>query len=174
MIETSKSHWAAEMKALLLEIKVAVDEAREDGRKKLRPCRKEEYLRRYDAEIEQAKKLYGTLSRKKGRTKRPQPAESVIRAAARKLACRLDERREEILLFMQDFSVPCNNNQAERDLRMLKVKQKISGCFRTEKGAAEFCRLRSYLSTMKKQGRGVMEIIKSVFTGKGIMPALRC
>ena len=98
----------------------------------------------------------------------------MIRAAARKLACRLDERREEILLFMQDFSVPFNNNQAERDLRMLKVKQKISGCFRTEKGAAEFCRLRSYLSTMKKQGRGVMEIIKSVFTGKSIMPALRC
>ena len=66
VIETSKSHWAAEMKALLLEIKVAVDEAREDGRKKLRPCRKEEYLRRYDAEIEQAKKLYGTLAGRKG------------------------------------------------------------------------------------------------------------
>jgi transposase len=57
---------------------------------------------------------------------------------------------------------------------MLKVKQKISGCFRTEGGAAEFCRLRSYVSTMKKQGRGVMETIKSLMTGKALMPALRC
>ena len=57
---------------------------------------------------------------------------------------------------------------------MLKVKQKISGCFRTESGAAEFCRLRSYVSTMKKQGRGVMETIKSLMAGKALMPALRC
>ncbi len=57
---------------------------------------------------------------------------------------------------------------------MLKVKQKISGCFRTERGAAEFCRLRSYISTMKKQGHGVMETIKSLFAGKALMPALRC
>jgi transposase len=61
-----------------------------------------------------------------------------------------------------------------RDLRMLKVKQKIAGCFRTEQGAAEFCRLRSYLSTMKKQGRGVMEAISSLCAGKVLMPALRC
>jgi len=66
------------------------------------------------------------------------------------------------------------NNQAERDLRMLKVKQKISGCFRTERGAEEFCRLRGYLSTMKKQGWGVMEAIKSLTAGKVLMPELRC
>jgi transposase len=174
VIETSKPAWAVEMKALLLKIKVAVDEARESGRKKLPPCREEEFLRKYDAEIEQARKLYGTLQRKKGRTKKPQPAESVIRAAARKLASRLSNKREEILLFMQDFSVPFDNNQSERDLRMLKVKQKISGCFRTEKGAEEWCRLRNYFSTMRKQGRGVMETIRSVFAGKRIIPALRC
>lgn len=62
----------------------------------------------------------------------------------------------------------------ERDLRMPKVKQKVSGCFHTEKGADEWCRLRSYISTMKKQGRGVMETIRSVFAGTPIMPALRC
>jgi transposase len=86
----------------------------------------------------------------------------------------LDAKREEILLFIEDFAVPFDNNQAERDLRMLKVKQKISGCFRTEGGAAEFCRLRSYISTMKKQGRGVMETIKSLFIGAPILPVLRC
>ena len=87
---------------------------------------------------------------------------------------RLEAKREEVLLFMHDFSVPFDNNQSERDLRMLKVKQKVSGCFRTERGAAEFCRLRSYVSTMKKQGRGVMDVIRSLTAGKIIMPELRC
>jgi len=73
---------------------------------------------------------------------------------------------------MNDFRVPFDNNQAERDLRMLKVKQKISGCFRTGLGAAEFCRVRSYVSTMKKQGRGVMETISSVFAGQTMMPLI--
>jgi len=86
----------------------------------------------------------------------------------------LEAKREEILRFMQDFSVPFDNNQSERDLRMLKVKQKISGCFRTGEGAQEWCRLRSYVATMKQQGRSVMETIKSVFAGTAIMPALRC
>jgi transposase len=95
-------------------------------------------------------------------------------AAARKLANRLSAKQEYILLFMTDFRVPFDNNQAERDLRMLKVKQKVSGCFRTEKGAEEFCRMRSYISTMKKQGHSVMETIKSVYAGKILMPALRC
>jgi hypothetical protein len=56
---------------------------------------------------------------------------------------------------------------------MLKVKQKVSGCFRTQAGAEEFCRLRGYVSTMKEQGRGVMETIGSLFAGKALMPALR-
>jgi transposase len=57
---------------------------------------------------------------------------------------------------------------------MLKVKQKVSGCFRTSEGTQQWCRLRSYVSTMQKQGRGVMETIKSVFAGMTILPALRC
>jgi transposase len=75
---------------------------------------------------------------------------------------------------MRDFTVPFENNQAERDLRMLKVKQKVSGCFRTEASAEEFCRLRSYGSTMKKQGLDVMGAIRSLFAGKALMLALRC
>src|SRR5205807_6746312 len=112
--------------------------------------------------------------RRGGRAKRRGRAESPLRAAGRKLACRLEAKRDEVLLFMQDFSVPFDNNQAERDLRMLKVKQKISGCFRTEEGAAEFCRLRSYVSTMKKQGHSVMDVIRNLMAGKVLMPALRC
>jgi transposase len=143
VIETSQPAWAAEMKALLLEIKVVVDKARESGRKKLPPCQQAKFLRKYDERSEAATKLYGTLQRKKGRAKKPPAAESPIRAAGRKLAGRLKAKRADILLFMDDFSVPFDNNQSERDLRMLKVKQKISGCFRTGVGAEEFCRLRS-------------------------------
>lgn len=173
VIETSKARWAVGMKALLLEIKAAVDKAREGGKEKLPPRLRGELLSRYDEGIKQAKKLYGTLQRR-GMAKTRKRAESPIKAAGRKLACRLEAKREEVLLFMHDFSVPFDNNQSERDLRMLKVKQKISGCFRTERGAAEFCRLRSYVSTMKKQGHGVMETIRSLFAGKVLMPALRC
>ncbi len=98
--------------------------------------------------------------------------ESPITAAARKRVNRLVAKRDEILRFMDDFRVPFDNNQSERDLRMLKVKQKISGCFRTVKGAEEFCRLRIYVSTMRKQGRGVMETISSVYAGKTMMPLI--
>ena len=174
VVETSKPKWAQEMKALLLKIKAEVKEAREKGRKKLPPRRKEEFLRKYEELVEEAKKIYGKLKRKRGRAKKPPVAESVTRAAGRKLAARLDTKREAILHFMRDFTVPFDNNQAERDLRMLKVKQKISGCFRTKSGAEEWCRMRSYVSTMKKQGRGVMEAIRSVCRGETILPVLRC
>jgi transposase len=174
VIETSKPDWAQEMKQLLLDIKAAVSKAGEIEKARLAVRQKKEFLSRYDRIVLEAGKLYEPLQRKKGRAKTRRQKESPIAAAARKLVNRLGVKRDEILLFMRDFRVPFDNNQAERDLRMLKVKQKISGCFRTEKGAEEFCRLRSYVSTMKKQGHGVMETIRSVFAGPLMMPALRC
>jgi transposase len=132
---------------------------------------KKEFLSRYDRIVFEAGKLYEPLQRKKGRAKNRRPKESPIAAAARKLVNRLGAKRDKILLFMRDFRVPFDNTQAERDLRMLKVKQKILGCFRTEKGPEEFCRMRSYVWTMKKQGHGIMEAIKSVCAGETILPA---
>ena len=174
MIETSKASWAIEMKQLLLDIKAAVSKVVEAGKKRLGLQQEKEVLSRYDGIVLEAGKLYPPLKRKKYRSKTRRPRESPIAAAARKLVNRLVAKRDEILFFMRDFRVPFDNNQAERDLRMLKVKQKVSGCFRTEKGAAEFCRMRSYVSTMKKQGHSVMETIKSVFGGKVLMPVFRC
>ncbi len=73
---------------------------------------------------------------------------------------------------MYDFDIPFDNNQAERDLRMAKVKQKISGTFRSPAGANAFTRIRGYVSTVRKQGNNALDCIKSVFTANPIDPTL--
>ena len=78
-------------------------------------------------------------------------------------------RRYGILLFVYNKEVPFDNNLAERDLRMVKLKQKISGCFRTLHGAEVFCRIRSYISTARKQEYAVLNAIKQVFLGQPLV-----
>jgi hypothetical protein len=89
-----------------------------------------------------------------------------VKQQARNLLLRRERRRAEVWRFMTDLAVPFDNNQAERDLRMIKLQQKTSGCFRTEEGAERFCRLRSYISTMRKQGQGALPALAGVCRGQ--------
>ena len=75
----------------------------------------------------------------------------------------------ETLAFMYDFNVPFDNNLAERDVRMIKVQQKISGTFRSEVGAKYFCRIRGYISTVKKQKFNVLNAIESSFLNEPVI-----
>ena len=87
----------------------------------------------------------------------------------------MNEKRDEVLRFAHDLEDPFDNNQEERDLRMIKVQQKVSGCFRSERGARKFCTIRSYLSTTRsylsttrKHGLNLMDSIKSAFAGQPV------
>ena len=144
--------WTKPFAKLLLEIKEAASEAYAAGHAQLSEGARAAYLGRYDRLVKKADKLNPQPREGRGgsgdspKRKRPPPSPT------RRLVNRLSRRREEVLRFMGDLAVPFTNNGAERDLRMVKVRQKVAGCFRTEDGARDFCRVRSYLATARKQG----------------------
>jgi transposase len=163
--EQMQRAWAGEMKQLLLDIKRAVDTAKAQNQTKLEDDAIKGYEQRYAAVLqaggEEENNHPPPATGRRGRKKQ---------SKSKNLLDRLEKYQTETLAFMDDFAVPFDNNLAERDLRMMKVKQKISGCFRTTPGAHAFCRIRSYTSTMKKQGHNVIAALKSVFLGTPLVP----
>jgi type II secretory pathway component PulF len=84
---------------------------------------------------------------------------------------RLNRYRQETLRFLHDFAVAFDNNLSERDLRMIKVQQKVSGEFHTDPGADAFCRIRSYLSTLRKQGLPLFSALQHTLAGHPVLPS---
>jgi transposase len=146
--------WATPLKELLLEMKAEVERVSAEGGLRLA--------------ADQLAALTGIYDRLLGEGLKAPPASDVpeqVQKQGRNLLLRLERRKEEVLRFVTDFSIPFDNNQAERDLRMIKLQQKTSGCFRTEEGARRFCRIRSYLSTTRKQGRAVLGALEEACRG---------
>ena len=93
-------------------------------------------------------------------------------ARERNLLDRLRDHPDGILAFMRDFAVPFDNNLSERELRMMKLRQKISGTFRNFDALVGFCRIRGYVSTARKNGLNVLEALRRVFAGNPFVPAV--
>ena len=156
--------WALGMSCLLLDTKDAVDEAKAAGRKRLSANAVSELHASYRAVIELGyEENPGVADLSQGR----QPK----RTKAQNLLLRLDQREREVLRFAHDFRVPFDNNLSERDLRMIKLQQKISGCWRTRQGAERFLAIRSYLSTARKQEQSPIDALTRLASGRPWLPA---
>jgi transposase len=162
--EEDKQPFARELKILLLKIKSVVNRARLHGRTTLSASTLQSYEKQYDEclalgynDNQRNKKV----AHKRGRVKQTKSFN---------LLERLRLYRDAILVFMYDFQIPFTNNLGERDIRMFKVRQKISGTFRSEQGAEIFCRIRGYISTARKNGMRVFEAILNALEGNPFMP----
>src|SRR5712692_7132006 len=168
--EELKQPWACKMKELLLLMKAEVERAKALGQHELEMLRLSRLLYRYDELLTEGYQANPPppLPRKSANAKRtPGRAKQ---SPARNLLDRLSHSKWAVLRFLLVFDVPFDNNQAERDLRMIKVQQKVSGCFRTEQGVTMFCRIRSYLSTLRKQGIELFSALDHTLSGHPVFP----
>lgn len=161
--------WAADMATLLCDIKREVDITRLKA-DRLPPARIAAFERRYDRLVRAGYQA----------NPRPPPGDEPERppkrgrrkqTPARNLLDRLNDFKPQVLAFMYDFRVPFDNNQAERDIRMVKVKQKVSGSFRTVEGAERFARIRGYISTARKNTMNIFAALRDAFDGKPFIPS---
>jgi transposase len=156
--------WANDLADLLGEAKTTVDEAIDNEQTSLD-----------DTTLHSIRVRYGMLVAK-GFAANPAPPDGVKRHGYEKkaynLLVRLDTQRADVLRFCHDFRAPFTNNQAERDIRLVKLQQKISGSWRTMAGARNFCAIRSYISTMRKNGRDVLGGLRLLFEGQVWLPGV--
>jgi len=166
LYEEQGQQWAKDMIECLVGIKKAVDQAKSLKLSSLSAEKINEFESRYDEILKRGYSQNPLAQEALAQKKRGKQKQS----KARNLLRRLDEHAKEVLAFMYDFDVPFDNNQAERDIRMVKVHNKISGTFRSYNGAQIFCNIRSYISTARKNTVNIIEAIHNVFTGAPFVP----
>jgi transposase len=164
--EEFQQAWAKELKGVLLAMKEAVEQARTRGESALPLAERRALLARYDQALAAGLAANPPPERRHGQRGRVKQSP----------ACNLLERlligQDEVLAFLDDFAVPFDNNQAEQDLRMLKVQQKIAGSFRADSGSEAFARIRGYCASLRKQGVALLAALETVFTAQPLYPAL--
>jgi len=161
--EVQNQPWAGKMRSLLLQMHQFVQE-RKQVVSRLTTSQKTLWHRRYQRLLREgwaANPIGPPDKRKRGRPKQTK---------AQNLLCRFQQHEHSVLAFLHDFRVPFTNNQAEQDLRMMKVQQKISGAFRTSQGAQVFACIRSYVSTVRKHNRDVFNDMVRLFQNRPFIP----
>ena len=151
--------WAPKFRRLLLDMKKSRDEAVQEHRDELSSQQLSKFDTEYDDIIKTAYEenpLPETSAKKRGRK---------IKSKVLNLICRLDNYKASVCLFIKNLCVPFDNNQAERDLRMVKVKTKVSGCFRSEEGAQEYLTIMSYIGCANKHHINAFTAIREALNG---------
>lgn len=163
-LDPQQKTWTTRLAKLLVKIK----DTKATAAAQIDDTARSTFLRRYDRIVGRAERLNRPpplCTSSDARAPAP-PPKRTSQLTPQRLARRLRRRRDDILRFMADPAVPFDNNGAERDLRMLKLQQKVSGCFRTADGARRFCRVRSYLSTARKHGHSLLRSLERAIRGK--------
>ena len=151
--------WAARFKKLLLDMKKVKDKAISEGTEEVSYHQLHKFDREYDEILKTAHEenpMPEPDAKKRGRRKK---------SKVLNLICRLENYKASVCLFLRDLTVPFDNNQAERDIRMVKVKTKVSGCFRNMEGAKEYLTIMSYVGTARKHGINAFTAIREALDG---------
>jgi len=166
LAEEQGCQWAADLKSLLLDMKEATEQGRSQGKPWLDPLEVADWEGQFLRILDE-----GDLAHPRT-TAPPGTRGRCKQSLARNLLDRLRKYQAAFLCFLEDLRVDFDNNQAERDVRMVKLQQKIAGCFRTVIGAQAFSRIRGYLSTLRKQDIPLLSALQATFCGHPVLPSL--
>jgi transposase len=165
LIEHHTQAWAKDFLSLLTNMKEKVDTAKSLGQSTLSALQVAVFEQVYDRIVELGERANPPP------TRQPNQRGRLKQSPARNLLDRLIKYKAEVMAFVYDFAVPFDNNLAERDIRMVKVQQKVSGGFRSGDGANVFCQVRSYISTARKNGKYVLDVLYQALSGTPYSPS---